>query len=75
MGWSMWGYSDEKMMHYCAMKNRPNLSMDNSTDDSIHFKYFESEGFNVKEPLINSSCRRKPASRPFKNTGSRHAPG
>ena len=54
------------MTRYCAMNNRPDLSMDNSTDDSIHFKYFESEGFNVKEPLINSLCRRKPASRLLK---------
>ena len=35
------------LTHYCAMKNRPNLSMVNSTSDSIYFDYAESEGINV----------------------------
>lgn len=31
------------MTHYCAMKNRPNLAMHASSDNSIHFKFTESD--------------------------------
>ena len=37
------------MTHYCAMKNRPNLVMHASSDNSIHFRFTDSASVNPEK--------------------------